>query len=286
MRDRPDWFDTISCSLVSAGEVSGAMGPMLERMAALTRKQLHLRSSVVGALVYPCLLIGVSIIVLVSMLLFVLPRFAGLFKTLGSPLPPTTQALFWLSGMLQSYWWATAPPIVLLLLLVRVYARSPKGRVQVQTAVLHLPKIGKIARSLIAARLARLFGTLLESQVPLLEALQLTQQSAVNIHYAQLFARAEEVVSQGEPVSAAFADTNLLSPSIVEAIRNGEQSGRIGAPLLQVSDFLDEENEILIRTLTGILEPAILVILGLIVGGVALSMFLPLFDLAASASGG
>jgi len=286
MHARPEWFDSISTSLVSAGEVSGAMGPMLEKMSALIRKQLHLRSSIVGALVYPSLLICVSIVVLISMLLFVLPRFAGLFKTLGSPLPPTTQALFWLSNMLQSYWWAMLPPIIITAVSLRFWARTPGGRHTIQTQLLRLPRIGKISKSLIAARLARLFGTLLESQVPLLDALDLTKQSASNVHYAKLFAHAEEVVSRGEPTSVAFASTDLVSPSIVEAIRTGEQSGRIGAPLLQVADFLDEENEILVKTLTSILEPLILVFLGIVIGAVALSMFLPLFDLAASANGG
>jgi type II secretory pathway component PulF len=149
-----------------------------------------------------------------------------------------------------------------------------------------LPKVGKLARSIMSARVSRMLGTLMESNVPLLDALQLTKQSALNVHYEALLTRAEDAVSRGEAVSAVFGNSELVAACVQEAVRNGEQSGRIGQPLLHMADFLDEENDIVIKSLTSIIEPAILIFLGLIVGMIALSMFLPLFDLVSAAHGG
>ena len=149
-----------------------------------------------------------------------------------------------------------------------------------------MPQIGGILRSFATARVVRLLGTLLESHVPALESLQLTRQAAGNVHYTELVTRAENAVAQGDPISSAFANTALISPSVYEAIRNGEQSGQIAPLLLHVAEFLDDENETIVRSLTTILEPVILVALGLLVGLVAISMFMPLFDLTAMTQGG
>ncbi|HWP40016.1 MAG TPA: type II secretion system F family protein [Tepidisphaeraceae bacterium] len=286
MRHQPAYFDDVCRSLVTAGESSGTLPLMLERLASLTRKQLHLRNTIVGALVYPCVLIGLGLLVLVVMLLFVLPRFAGLFESLDSPLPPTTRMLMWTSHMLWNWWWACGIGLVILAVTMRLWLRSEPGRRALHTLPLNLPKLGRLSRSIMSARMARMLGTLLDSKVPLLDALQLTRQSAVNLHYAELLARAEAAVGRGEPVSAVLGASDLVSACVQEALRNGEASGQVAQPLLQMADFLDEENDVVVRSLTSIIEPAILIALGLIVGFIALSMFLPLFDLVSAAHGG
>jgi type II secretory pathway component PulF len=134
--------------------------------------------------------------------------------------------------------------------------------------------------------MARLLGVLLESKVSLLEALQLTRQAETNHRYAELIGNAELAVSRGEPISAAFADADLINPSIYETIRNGEQSGQVGSLLLHMAGFMDEENEIVVKSLMTLIEPIILLCLGVMVALIALSMFMPLFDLAATAQGG
>jgi type II secretory pathway component PulF len=155
-----------------------------------------------------------------------------------------------------------------------------------QAVLLKTPRLANLYQSLATARMARMLGVLLESKVSLLESLQLTRDSMTNVHYADLLLRAHEAVSRGEPVSAILSSSPLIHPTIQEAIRNGEQSGQMGAPLIHMADFLDEENELLIKALSRLLEPAILALLGVLVGLMALSMFLPLFDLVSSASGG
>ncbi len=286
MNEHPRYFDAVCRSLVQAGETSGALGPMLERLAVLTRKQSHLRSTIVGAMVYPCLLCALGVSVVVLMLLFVLPRFAGLFANLDSPLPPSTKFLLFLSEGLQNYWWVIVPALVGAGWGAKKWLGSARGKQKIDELLLRAPKIGKLTRSLITARLSRMLGVLLESRVPLLEALGLTRQAAINIRYADLIARAEDAVSRGETISSILGNTDLINPAVQEALRNGEQSGKLGQPLVQMADFLDEENEVVIKALTTLLEPAILVVLGAIVGLMALSMFLPLFDLVSAASGG
>jgi type IV pilus assembly protein PilC len=286
MAASPEYFDNVSRSMISAGEFAGALGEMLERLSTLTRRQLQLRTTIVSAMVYPVLLLVIGSAVMSLMMLFVLPRFGALFKTLDAPLPPTTKALLYASAFLRSWWWAILLGGGSVIGAIWIWCRSATGRNRVQGMMLNFPKIGRLMRSLLTARVARLLGTLLESRVPLLDALKLTRQSTGNVHYAMLVARAEDAVMRGEAVSTVLSGSDLISPPVQEALRNGEQSGRLGSPLVHMADFLDEENEVVVRTLTALLEPAILIVLGALVGLMALSMFLPLFDLVAAAGGG
>lgn len=286
MRQQPHQFDAVCRSLIAAGESSGNLPQMLDRLAVLSRKQLNLRNTIVGAMVYPSVLISLGSVVLVVMLMFVLPRFSSLFQNLDSPLPPTTQFLMWLSQMLWSYWWAFIIALIGLGSGTYFWITSGKGLKTLHTVSLGAPKVGRLVRSLMTARLSRMLGTLLESRVALLDALHLTKQAAVNLHYVDLIARAEDAVSRGETISAVLGTSDLITACVQEALRNGEQSGQIGQPLLHMADFLDEENDIVVKSLTSIIEPAILIVLGLIVGFIALSMFLPLFDLVSAANGG
>ena len=145
--------------------------------------------------------------------------------------------------------------------------------------------IGPVTRSFITAKLIRLLGVLLDSRIPLLEALELTQDATTNCHYIDLVSKAREATVGGDSLSSAFADERLISPSVFEAIRNGEQTGQIGPLLLTLAEFTEQDNEVLVRSLTSILEPVILIFMGLLVGFVALSMFMPLFDLASMTQG-
>jgi type II secretory pathway component PulF len=283
MADHPRIFDGVTRSLISAGESGGSFDVMLDRLAVLARKQLHVRSAVVGAMIYPALLIVVAIGVLALMLLFVLPRFAGLFETLDVKLPPMTQMLMACSDFLRSYWWSIPIAGVVVGFGVRAWVKTEPGRKGIDLIMLRLPMVGGIVRSFAVARIARMLGVLLAGKVPLLEALGLARQCVSNHKYVELVTRAEDAVTRGSNVSTVFAATDLVNPTLCEAIRAGEQSGQMGPLLLNIADFLDEENEVVVKSLTSILEPIILIVLGLVVGFVALSMFLPLFDLTSAA---
>ncbi len=281
MEAHGDCFDTIVRSLVGAGESSGHLPEMFDRLAALKQKQLRVRNSVIGALIYPCLLLTLGLNIFVSLLLFVIPRFANLFQMLAVPLPATTRVLVQASTILRGYWWLIGPLVVGAVVALVVYLRSPGGRQFRDTAVLRLPYFGPIAKSFSTVRIVSLLSVLLEAHLPVLESLRLARQAAGNTRYQDLVVKAQDCVSRGEPMSTAFADATLIDPAVHEAVRSGEESGEIDKMLVNIATFLDEENEVIVRSLTSIMEPVILIVMGLLVGLIAICMFLPLFDLTA-----
>jgi type II secretory pathway component PulF len=288
-------FDAVAISLVAAGESSGNMAAMLDRLAELKRRQLKLRNQVTGALAYPALLMLMGVGVLVTMLVFVLPRFEVLFASLDSPLPATTKMLLVASQILREYWWACILAVAAAVSSVWMLVASGTGKATFDRYYLQLPIAGPLGKALLSARIARMLGTLLEAKVPLTEALELTRRSAANEMFAALVARAESAVSRGQPLSSILnvssnpavpSGSDLLNPGVQEAIRNGESSGRLGQPLVQMAEFLDEENDVALKALTSTLEPLILIVLGLVVGFIAISIFLPMFDMITAAQGG
>ncbi|MBN1506326.1 MAG: type II secretion system F family protein [Sedimentisphaerales bacterium] len=281
MQGHDDYFDPVYRSLIAVGESSGRLPEIFDRLAVLKQKQLKVRNSIVGATIYPCMLVTLGFSIFVLLLIFVVPRFSTLFTTMGVPLPSSTAALLKISEVFRHFWWLLGLLVGGAIFGLVSYLRTPRGQRLRDVAVLRLPYIGGVARSLSSARIISLLGMLLEAKIPVLDALRLVRSAAGNVLYQELIVEAEEYVARGEPMSQAFADTSLFSPSIYEAIRSGEQSGEIDRLLLNVSNFLDEENDVIVRSLTSIIEPVILIGMGILVGLIAVCMFLPLFDLTA-----
>jgi type II secretory pathway component PulF len=279
-------FDPIYRSLVAAGESSGHLVEMFDRLAALKQRQLKVRRLVIGALIYPTMLVTIGVTILASVLVFVVPRFAALFDSLDAPLPASTHVLVHISGALRQYWWLIALLLAVGISAAAAYLRTPEGRSARDTAVLRLPYVRGMVRSFATARIVRLLGVLMHARVPVLETLKLVREAAGNVRYRELVEQAEAQVAKGEPMSLAFSDASLISPSVYEAIRSGEDSGELDLLLLNVSTFLDEENDVMVRSLTSIIEPVILIAMGLLVGAIAVCMFLPLFDLTSMTQGG
>lgn len=286
LRQYPQYFDAIYCSCVSAGESSGHLSEMLDRLASLKQKQLRIRNAVIGAMIYPSLLALVAVTILPVLLILVVPRFASLFATLDVPLPSSTRFLLSVSGVLQAYWWLIVLLPGVAVAWVAVFFRTRKGEFLRDTIVLKIPCLGGVSKSLTTARIVRLLGVLTEGHVPVLESLQFVRRASGNLHYARLISQAEEYVSKGEPLHLAFADPWLIPPSVCEAIRSGEGSGHLDRLLLNIADFLDEENEVIVRSLASIVEPLILIVMGALVGLISVSMFTPLFDLTSMTQGG
>ncbi|MCC5822597.1 MAG: type II secretion system F family protein [Phycisphaerales bacterium] len=285
LESRPEIFDAVFVSLVAAGESSGQLDKMLNRLAMLTRRQAHVRSSVIAAMMYPLLLTMVCLAVLVLMLGVVLPRFSGLFETLDTPLPASTQVLVAISELMIGYWWLALPALLVAGWTAAWWLRTPPGKRTLERALLRAPKVGDIVRSFGTARVARILGTLLDAKVPMIEAIGLTRRSVSHHGFKELLDRAERGVTKGDPVSTAFIESDLFIASSAQAVRNGEQTGRMSEVLVHIADYLDEENESTVKALSSLLEPLIMVVLGGLVAFVAVSMFLPLFDLTASAGG-
>ena len=286
MESRPDYFDGVYRNMIAAGESAGKLTTVLDRLAQLVRKRVRIRRTIRGAMIYPCLLVVVSLVVITGMLLAVVPRFAELFEALDVPLPPTTAMIISLSESLRSYWPVPLVAIALAVVGIRLFLRTPTGKRFKDTLVLRLPYIGQLVRNFATARIARLLAVLLDSHLPVLEALGLTKKAVTNVHYTELLTRAEEAVSTGSPISSAFRHTDLISPSVYETTRSGEQSGQVASLLLDLAEFLDEENETALKGLISILEPLILIFMGVVVGFVSLSIFTPLFDATGMVGGG
>lgn len=286
MEAHAGWFDPVARSLIAAGEGGGRLPVMLDRLGKLTRQQLKVRGTVIGAMVYPCLLIVVALSVLTSMIGFVLPRFEGLFTMLGATLPPSTRMLMDISAFIREWWWAVLGGLVAAAVGAWVWLRTEEGRELRDRIILGMPQVGRLTMSLTVARIARVLGVLLEGKVGLLESLRLTQAAAGNSVYRSLLMRAEESVLRGDTMSAVLVGSPLIEPAVAEAFRSAERSGQIAPVLLSVAEAMDEDNEVAVRTMTGLIEPVILIALGVVVGMVALAMFLPLFDLTAAAGPG
>ncbi|CAG0996453.1 Putative type II secretion system protein F [Phycisphaerales bacterium] len=286
MSAHPEYFDGVCRSLIAAGESGGKLDVMLARLSTFTRQQVKVRKNVTGAMVYPCLLIVVAIVVTIAMLGFVLPRFEGLFKTLDTPLPPTTQVLMDISRLGRDYWYVVVGAAVGLPVGLKLWLATSGGAQAFEQFMLTAPQLGRLTRSYAVARFSRVLGVLLDGKVALLDAIRLTRQATGISKYDLLLARAEDAVTRGENFSVAINDPSLVPPSVIEAIRSGERSGRISIVLLTLADAMDEDNELALKTVTSLLEPLILIVLGLIVGSMAISMFLPLFDLTAAGGHG
>ena len=265
LSEHPAYFNAVCRGLVAAGESGGNLDAMLERLATLARKQAHTRNAVIGAMVYPLLLVFVAITVLIVLLTFVLPRFTQLFATLDTPLPPSTKFLMGLSVFTRAYWWSLPIILAVVVTAVRLWLNSAGGKQTMDLLLIRAPKFGALTRNFATAHLTRLIGTLLQGKVAMTEALELTKDATQNSYYVKLMVSASDAVTRGESFATAFADPRLISPSVYEAIRSGERAGQLGALLTTIADFLDEENEVTLRSLTSILEPLILIVLGVFV---------------------
>jgi type II secretory pathway component PulF len=285
MASNPGVFDTVARSMVAAGEAAGMLDKMLASLAVLVRRQLTVRRQVVGTLTYPVILITVSFCVVIALLVAVLPQFAEMFKSLQTPLPPTTKLLMWIGEMLRAQWMFVVPAALAAGFGLFRLIRSPRGLGAIDAYLVTAPRIGPMRRSFAVASFCRLLGTLIDARVPMLDAIRLTRESIRCKPYADLLLTAEAAVERGQPLADALTNDALVDPAVTAAISSGERSGRVGPVLLQVAEFMDEDNEQFMKLLSTILEPLVLAVVGILVGGIAISMFLPLFDLAATAGG-
>lgn len=286
MRSRGATFDPVVRSLVEAGEESGELDTMLVRLAGVVRQQLNTRRTLVGALAYPCVLFAMSGVIVIAMLMMVVPRFAGMFESLDAPVPPTTELLVSIGGFLNSYWWAVFPGFLLCVGGGWMWSRTQKGRFAIDHAMIRAPLLGPVLKKLAAARISRVLGTLLSAHLPLVDALELLQGSVGNTQYGQMLKGARLAVTNGESLASALDRGGLLLPSFLEAVRNGEATGRLGAVLSNLAEHLDEDNKSAMSAMTKSIEPLVIGFMGVVIGFLALSMFVPLFDLTSAVGGG
>ena len=277
---RPEIFNSAFCSMVSAGEATATLPETFDRLNELTVRQQNTRKTIIGALLYPAILSLLCIAVAGVVIGFVVPRFTDLFKNLGSELPPVTKMLFNVSGYAHDYWPVGVATLVLLVVGCVISWRVQSLRLRLDTLLLRAPVIGRVAARMAFARVLRIWAAMLRCHVPLIETIQHSRAALTNVAFIRLVGDVEEAVAGGGSIGRTLADSGLVEPVVASAIRTGEENGRLSEAVEFVSTWMDHDNAQLIASLTRVVEPVLLVVMGLFVGLVAMSLFIPLFDLA------
>jgi type II secretory pathway component PulF len=279
-QEHRDVFRPVFCSMVAAGEATATLPETFDRLNELTVRQRKTRKTVIGALIYPAILSLLCLGVAGVVVGFVVPRFTDLFTNLGSPLPPVTRLLFAASGYVLEYWPVAVGVLFALLVGVVVALRIESLRLRLDLLLLRAPVIGRVAARLILARVLRIWAAMLRSHVPLLDTIQHSRTALTNVAFLKLVRDVEEAVAGGGSIGRTLGESDLVEPVVASAIRTGEENGRLSDAVDFVSSWMDHDNAQIIASLTRVVEPTLLAGMGLFVGMVAMSLFIPLFDLA------
>lgn len=280
LQKHPKVFDNLFCNLVAAGEAGGILDIILNRLANYIEKAAKLKKRVRGAMTYPAVVVSVAVAVVTVILLYVIPVFAGLFRDAGAPLPPMTVAVITLSDFVKHYFHWIVLSVILLVLLVRQIRRTKKGRLLSDRLLLRLPVFGILLRKVAVARFSRTLGTMLASGIPILDALDIVASTSGNTVIEQALQSARLSISQGNSISEPLFETKVFPPMVIHMIAVGENSGALDSMLEKVADFYDEEVDVAVESLTSLLEPMLIVFLGVTIGGLLIAMYLPIFQLA------
>ena len=276
----PETFDALYVSMIRAGETGGVLDEVLNRIAKFMEDRARLVSQVKAALTYPAIVTVLAMIIFFIMLTFVLPKFSQLFGRLGGELPAYTQFLINISQFLRSAWLLVliVAVIGLVFLFKQIYA-TDTGRYHIDKISLKLPVFGDLLKKVAIARFTRTFGTLVRSGVPILNSLEIVEESAGNAVLARIVSEVREEVTQGGSISDPLSRSELFPMMVVSMIAIGEETGELDAMLSKIADFYDMEVEAAVNALTSLLEPLMIVVLGGLVGAVIVGMYLPLFKI-------
>lgn len=280
LRKYPQYFDELFCSLVASGEQSGALETMLDRVAIYKEKSELLKQKIKKAMKYPIAVIVVALIVTIILMLKVVPVFQELFSSFGAQLPAFTQMVVNMSQWMQSYWWALIGVIVLSVGGLReANTRSEKFRDAVDKLALKLPIFGDLVYKAIIARFARTLATTFAAGVPLIDALESTAGATGNVLYRQACMQIRDDVSTGQQLQFAMRTTNRFPSMAIQMVAIGEESGALDAMLDKVATHFENEVDNAVDGLTSLMEPLIMAVLGVLVGGLVVAMYLPIFQM-------
>ena len=281
-RKHPRTFDAVYCAVVAAGEASASLEEMFERLAVMVGKSRVTRNKVLGALTYPALLIFMSCGIFLVLLFFVLPRFNGMFVQLGVDPPASTRLMLSTADVLTTYWPIAFGVILGAIVATVTILTTDAGKQWLANVQVRIPIFGRLRSRLIQAQVFRTMGMLLGSRVGVLETLELVRASTRNDRFQNLFGEIEEAVTAGGEISKTFERCTFVEPYVCQAVHTGEQAGSLGDAISYCADMLDETNQELIDAVMRLIEPVILIGMGFVVGGVAISLFLPLFDMTSA----
>lgn len=276
----PSHFNELYCNLIHAGEQSGSLDHMLNRVATYREKIESLKAKIKKALFYPLIVIIVAIAVTVGLLVFVIPQFEMLFKNFGADLPALTLGVLKFSRFFQAYWWLMLSILVLAAWLIFLsWRRFPAFRHSLEHALLHIPVIGTVLQKVAIARFARTLATTFAAGLPLVEALRLVAGATGNSSYREASLRIRNTLSTGQPLRVAMQTTQLFPSMVLQMVAIGEESGSLEQMLNKIASLYEEDIDNTVNRVSTLIEPAIMLILGGLVGGLVIAMYLPIFKL-------
>jgi type IV pilus assembly protein PilC len=279
LRKHPKIFNDLYCNMVAAGEAGGILDTILQRLAAYIEKRVKLQAAVRGAMIYPVAVITIAIGVVTIILWKVIPTFATLFEGLGAALPMPTRVTIAASKFLGRYMPLIVLSIGAITFFLYRYHKTEKGKRQIDAFLLKLPIFGMLLRKVAVARFCRTLSTLLSSGVPILEGLEITAKTSGNsiVHDAIMATR--KSIEEGKTIAGPLEETDVFPPMVVQMIAVGEQTGALDSMLSKIADFYEDEVDEAVANLMALLEPVMIVFLGVIIGGIVISMYMPMFDL-------
>ena len=280
LKEHPKHFDELFCNLVEAGEQSGTLERLLNEVATYKEKTEALKAKIKKAMFYPIAVLIVAFIVTAILLVFVVPQFETLFEGVGSDLPAFTKMVVNLSEFMQQWWWVIFGAIGgAVFFLKAMHQKSQKFRDKVDALVLKLPVIGEIMHKAATSKFARTLATMSSAGVPLVEAMDSVAGAAGNAVYRDAVLRMKDDASTGQRLTATMRDQNLFSSMAVQMVSIGEESGALDDMLSKVADYYEEEVDNSVDALTSLMEPMIMAFLGIVVGGLVVAMYLPIFKM-------
>jgi type IV pilus assembly protein PilC len=285
LRKHPKAFDSLYVNLIAAGEVGGILDTILNRLSGFLEKAEKLKGKIKGAMTYPVAVIIIACLVVAGLLLWVVPIFEDMFAGFGQALPVPTQIVVGLSEALQHYWYIIIGVMVGIGIGINRAYKTQKGRRVIDGILLRVPVVGDLIRKTAVARFTRTLGTMLSSGVPILESLEIVSKTAGNVIIEEAVMKARMSLSQGKTLADPLIETKVFPGMVTQMIAVGEQTGALDTMLAKIADFYEEEVDAAVDALTALIEPMLMVFLGVVVGGLVIALYLPIFQIAGAAAG-
>ncbi len=285
MRGYPKVFDDLTTNMIEAGETGGILDLILQRLATYVEKAVKLKAAVKSAMIYPCSVIGIAVLVVGALLKFVVPIFASLFAGLGVELPLPTRMVMALSAFVGQFWWVAIAGVVASLFGIKQIRKDPRGRYFFDSLLLKSPIIGKILRKIAVARFTRTLGTLITSGVPILEGLSITARTSGNAVLERALLKVRKSIEEGRTIVDPLKECGVFPNMVTQMIGVGEATGAMDSMLQKIADFYEDEVDSATKDLLTLLEPIMIGFLGVVVGGIVISLYLPLFAMIAKLAG-
>ena len=279
LRKHPKAFSDLYVNMVAAGEAGGILDTILQRLAEFLEKNDAIIRKVKGAMVYPGVIMTVAVVAVAVLLIFVIPTFQTMFASVALELPLPTRIVIGMSKILTSYWWAILGAIGLTIFGINRYYKTPTGRLQIDSLLLKFPVLGDVLRKSAVSRFTRTLGTLISSGVSILDGLEITARTAGNMVIHNAVMESRQSIAGGDTIAAPLQRSKVFPPMVISMIAVGEQTGGLDEMLSKIADFYDEEVDAAVSTLLSLMEPVMIVVLGVIVGGMVVAMYLPIFDM-------